>query len=518
MRRLLVCVALAAGLAVPSVSLAAQTNVPASLAPETATGLAVALPATTGAAGSPRVVKTVQVTQRLTELTVSSPILGRDTSLRVLLPKGFDATSPALPVLWLLHGGNDDFRSWTTKGAAEAITDGLPLIVVMPDSGPGGWYSDWFSESMNSQGRQRWESLHVDELRRFIEARYRSRTDRAGRSVVGLSMGGFGSASYAARHPDLYGFAAALSGAVNVLSPPVSAVTDASPLVQGGQPGDIWGNRIAHETNWRAHNPVDLAANLRTVEFQLRTGNGQPGGKHGGGPDVTEAGVHRATLDLHARLDELGVRHVFQDYGPGAHDWPYWQDDLRATLPRLMAVATEAAPAPVTTSHISFEPTYSVWKHDVQLQRPVLQTSQLDTRPTGFTVRGTGAGTVTAPVACRPGQAVAADIVVDEAAPKRLRLVCDRTRRVRVPVDLGPASQTDEYPLGAAIQPAFVTNSVVLRPLAAGAQDRQQARPPARPAVAQSLAATGGRPSAAAAGSTALLLAAFVHARRRRVA
>ena len=58
--------------------------------------------------------------------------------------------------------------------------------------------------------------------------------------------------------------------------------------------------------------------------------------------DLIERAVHRTNLTMHQRLRELGVDHLFEDWGPGAHDWPYWSDALAATLPALMA-ATEAA-------------------------------------------------------------------------------------------------------------------------------------------------------------------------------
>jgi S-formylglutathione hydrolase FrmB len=41
---------------------------------------------------------------------------------------------------------------------------------------------------------------------------------------------------------------------------------------------------------------------------------------------------------LHDRLRRLGIRQVWDDYGPGTHDWPYWRRDLRKTLPDLMRV------------------------------------------------------------------------------------------------------------------------------------------------------------------------------------
>jgi S-formylglutathione hydrolase FrmB len=285
---------------------------------------------------------TQQLTPRLSELRVYSPALAREANVRVLTPSGFDPDRDHLPVLWLLHGGFGRAADWTTVGNAEALTAGLPMIVVMPDAGTGGWYADWLRGTR--EGPQRWESFHLTELRPFIEARYQTRTDRGGRAVVGLSMGGFGAMHYAARHPDLFGFAASFSGAVDLLHPGVTAIVTISPLAHEGNPGDIFGVRVAEEANWRAHNPVDLAEHLRGVELQLRTGNGQPGGPHGGSFDPQEGAVSQATATLHGRLNALGIPHVYVDYGPGAHTWPYWQDDLEATLPALTDFFARSAP------------------------------------------------------------------------------------------------------------------------------------------------------------------------------
>jgi diacylglycerol O-acyltransferase / trehalose O-mycolyltransferase len=33
---------------------------------------------------------------------------------------------------------------------------------------------------------------------------------------------------------------------------------------------------------------------------------------------------------------------VWDDYGPGTHDWPYWRRDLRETLPDLVRALARA--------------------------------------------------------------------------------------------------------------------------------------------------------------------------------
>jgi S-formylglutathione hydrolase FrmB len=260
----------------------------------------------------------------------------------------------------------------------------------MPDGGKGGWYSDWLRPDGAAEGSQRWEQYHIGELLSFVQSHFSTRTDRAGTAVAGLSMGGFGAVHYAARHPDLFGFAAAFSGAVDIRHPGIGRVVKVSPEIMGGQRGDIFGDHVADELEWRAANPIDLAANLATVEVQLRTGNGQRGGPLGDGAegDTQELGVSQATANLHRRLDELGIPHLYDDYGPGAHTWPYWTAALRASLDRVLAVAADRVPVPSVLEHLAYEPRFSVWGHRVEIERGGLAPVVLSIGPAGCALRG----------------------------------------------------------------------------------------------------------------------------------
>jgi S-formylglutathione hydrolase FrmB len=91
------------------------------------------------------------------------------------------------PVLYLLHGALADWRSWTDAGDAERITAGLNAIVVMPEGGNGGWYTDWFNGGAG--GPPEWETFHIDQLIPWIDGHYRTLADRDGRAIAGLSMG-----------------------------------------------------------------------------------------------------------------------------------------------------------------------------------------------------------------------------------------------------------------------------------------------------------------------------------------
>ena len=387
------------------------------------------------ASGGLRLLQRHRLDSRLLELSFSTPAVPSPTGVRVLLPAGYGASSRHYPVLYLLHGALGDQTSWTVQGDAERITAGRPLIVVMPASGAGGGYVNWFDRG---EGRHDWERYHIDQLIPWIDAHFRTRPGRDGRAVAGLSMGGFGAMSYAARHPDRFAAAASFSGAVDTNNPLDQAVTDDKPF----------GPRATEEVRWRASNPWDLAENLRPLRLAVRTGNGQPGGPFGGG-DVVELAVHQMSVAFHDRLDGLRIPHVWDDYGPGGHLWPYWQRDLRRTLPWLMRTFKRPPAPPRRVSFRAVEPRYRVFGWSVALRRRALEWSALhDASARGFRVCGSGRATVRTPRVVTPGSRVA--LRVRDAHGTRTRHArADRRGRLTVGVGLGPSNPVQEYRPGA---------------------------------------------------------------------
>src|SRR5205085_11591349 len=130
------------------------------------------VPTTAGASiAKPKLVKREQLDPRLQELTFTTPALASPTHVRVLLPTGYEKSGHTrYPVLYLLHGALDDYKSWTGKGDAEAITRGARLIVVMPDAGQEGNYTDWYNDG--AFGQPMWERWHIGQLLPWIDAHY----------------------------------------------------------------------------------------------------------------------------------------------------------------------------------------------------------------------------------------------------------------------------------------------------------------------------------------------------------
>ena len=367
---------------------------------------------------------------RLVQLQLRSSHVRGPTEVRVLLPEGYTRSRRRYPVLYLLHGALDDYTAWTAKGDAERLTAGLPLIVVMPDSGPGGGYTNWFN---GGAGRPpAWESYHIGQLLPFVDKRYRTTGSRA---VAGLSMGGGGAMSYASRHPDRFVAAASFSGAVDLTNPAIVSVTGDGP----------YGPFATQEIRWRAHNSVDLAENLRGLALTIRGGNGQPGGPLGGTQiDPLETVTHQAETALHERLGRLGIAHVWDDYGAGNHTWPYWRRDLRLTLPSLMRRLARGPAKPARVTFTAAESAYDVHGWRVTTRRRALEFSTLrDAGRHGFRLTGSGSATVATPALFRGCGLVGVEI--SDARGRRTARLRATGGRLRVTVGLGPSNRYQQF-------------------------------------------------------------------------
>src|SRR5947209_11483659 len=163
-----------------------------------------------------RVASVDKVNDRTRDVVIDSPSVG-ETRVRLMLPVGFEANPHRRwPVLYLLHGADDPdtYKCWTRSTDVAALTAGLPLLVVMPEGGTEGYYSNWFNEGRG--GSPAWETFHLVELPKVLERDWRVSDHRA---VAGLSMGGLGAMLYAAHSPHLFRAAASFSGKRCLCSP-----------------------------------------------------------------------------------------------------------------------------------------------------------------------------------------------------------------------------------------------------------------------------------------------------------
>jgi S-formylglutathione hydrolase FrmB len=320
-------------------------------------------------------VSSVALDARMTELTFTTPALAAPVRVRVLVPRSAAANPGArYPALYLLHGSGGNEQAWTQLDA-EQLTEGLGVVVVIPDGGTDGWYTDW-----PGGAQPQWERFHVDQLIPWIDAHEPTIAARGKRAIAGFSMGGFGAMSYAARHPDLFVAASSFSGALDLGTPAGSA-----PSLVGVQPWGPWsGPAIA----WRGHNPVDLAGNLRGMALSAYTGEGD------GGDDI-EPVVFAQSAAFAARTAALGIPRTYVDYGAGGHDGALFKRDLQQALPGLMSALDHPPDPPVPFSFTATEQSFAVRGYSVRAARDRLAFRTLSrVRSSGFLMTTDGATTV----------------------------------------------------------------------------------------------------------------------------
>lgn len=367
------------------------------------------------------VVAATQDDSRLWKLTVSSPALGRTVRVDVLLPSGYADSSRRYPVLYLFHGTSGGPDDWVDSGGVEATTAGLPLIVVMPDAGfdddGGGWFTNWV-DTHTALGPSEWETFHITDLLPWVDANLRTIATRDGRAVAGLSQGGFGAYTYAARHPDLFVTAGSFSGAPDIASDPVveagaSAVIEATAAgLDGVEPDAMFGPHATDEINWKGHDPTTLVTNLRDSKLFLYTATGLPGPYDSTGPNEPPAmgiefATHYSTMDFVQHAKAAGVPYSLDDYVFGTHTFPYWARDLREFVPPMMAIFARPPAAPRAVSYESIDATWAQWGWTVANHRAASQAFSSLTGATaqGFQLAGLGSAAVTTPAFYRPGSA-----------------------------------------------------------------------------------------------------------------
>jgi S-formylglutathione hydrolase FrmB len=280
----------------------------------------------------------------------------------VLLPSDYTTSSRSYPVLYWLHGASGDpdtaMVDPTTPGFMENLTANQPVIVVMPEGGFVGMYSDW-----GTPGHQ-YETFHM-RLIRHIDATYRTKPRRADRAVAGYSMGGMGAIAYAARHRRVFSIAASFSGLLDTSyrSPAMKVfLSTAGPAMvpacegQPAKPFGPWGDPATHQPTWERHNPTALVDKLRRTSVYVTTGDGSPCDQQDAlvlakeSPTnplkAMEPFVHEANETFHRTLTEQGITHRYRS-GCGIHSWRYWENSLTAWWPVMMkSFGTTARRAP----------------------------------------------------------------------------------------------------------------------------------------------------------------------------
>lgn len=372
---------------------------------------------------------------RLLHVVLDSPAMGADVNNYVLLPENYDPSGATrYPVLYLLHGAAGSYVDWIDSGDAESLIDSTsasdhlaPFITVMPDGGSWGFYSDWYGENAatsSSTPPPAYTTYDIHELIPWIDANFPTIPSRRYRAIAGLSMGGFGSMSYAARYPDLFSVAGSFSGAVDTdLDYPIGneGLTAISAGFTGGTLNAcVWGDPITDDVNWRAEDPTYLASNLENTDLFVASGDGVPGPYDDADSDAAgsvEAVIWQMNKAFVANLSSNDIPYTSYFYGPGTHSWPYWQRDLVHFLPLMEDAFAHptATPPRVPFSYRTDQTTFTQWGWQFATDNPATEFTYLsDVDRTGLEAIGSGTLSVRTPALYRPHTAYVVTVQTTE--------------------------------------------------------------------------------------------------------
>jgi putative tributyrin esterase len=246
-----------------------------------------------------------------------SDSLALSTSMTVLLPQrtttqiglaGATTEGPP-PVLYLLHGLSDDDTIWLRRTSIERYVAPLGLAVVMPQVHRS-FYAD------EHYGGRYWTFLS-EELPDLVGSWFQVSQRREDTFVAGLSMGGYGALKWALRQPERFAAAASLSGALDIVGRRTGRVRPEDPRMFDRIHGDA--------------DPAGTADDLFAL-VDRADASGAPAFYVCCGEQDELIDGNRRFVDACAAASVP----VTASFGPGEHDWAYWDatiQDVLAWLP-----------------------------------------------------------------------------------------------------------------------------------------------------------------------------------------
>ncbi len=225
---------------------------------------------------------------RVESHTYFSPVVGGDQTYRIYLPPCYDQSDERYPVVYLLHGWYFTDSHWDDLGADETADIGIeagiypPFIIVMPRG-----IQEFYVQT--SGGDHSFEAQLVNDLLPHIDATYRTRAEREGRAIGGISRGGVWSLEIGFRHPDLFSSVGAHSPALSLNRAP------------------------------QVYDPLHLVDDPRVATLHIYLDAGDA--------DWARTGAEA----LHEALDERGISNWYIVHH-GRHENQLWQENMAEYL------------------------------------------------------------------------------------------------------------------------------------------------------------------------------------------
>jgi len=243
-------------------------------------------------------------------LQIASTAMGKTYKAAVVLPNTYAKSKTAFPVMYLLHGAYGHFSDWLkntpNKKLVQSLSDQYNLIIVMPE---GETFSFYLDSPINKESQ--FETFITQEVIQKVDQTYKTISNRTGRVITGLSMGGHGALYLSTRHPDLFCAAGSMSGAVDMGA--MLNRDSSAQVVKLMQP--VFGDKSGSTEMYEQHAVLGMLDKIKANKLPL----------------IIDCGVDDFLIEpnreLHRRMVYNKIEHDYTER-PGAHTWEYWENSL----------------------------------------------------------------------------------------------------------------------------------------------------------------------------------------------
>lgn len=233
-------------------------------------------------------------------LSVPSASMNKEIPVLIVLPDiALASEGGDCPVVYLLHGYGGNAETWLTiKPDLPQIADQKGIIFVCPDA-----RNSWYWDSPIDPAF-RYETFVASELVEYVDLHYKTVTDREGRAITGLSMGGHGALWIAFRHQQTFGACGSMSGCADI-----------RPFPNNWEISRRIGSFTDNPKVWEEYTVINRLDSIQSTDPAI----------------IIDCGVADFFLEVNEELHaSLLARQIDHDFTirPGGHNRAYWNNAI----------------------------------------------------------------------------------------------------------------------------------------------------------------------------------------------
>lgn len=234
--------------------------------------------------------------------SIYSKLMQMDTGLTVILPDCPKVISKDYPVLYLLHGLEDNNACWMQRTQIERYAAMHDLIVIMPEV-QRSYYTDM------AFGLPYFTYIS-EELPTIVSNLFHISNDPNKTYMAGLSMGGYGALKCGLRHPEKYKAVASFSGAVDIRK----GIESSHWALTQKETIGAFGNRLNPNDDIRQLVSKAAKENIQLPFIYLTCG--------------LNDSLYEMNQDLRKQMDFLHIPYIYEEWA-GGHEWPFWDKSIQ---------------------------------------------------------------------------------------------------------------------------------------------------------------------------------------------